>query len=65
MPLRPGTRFKSTIYFGSKPFSFIAMTKSVPAGEKAAARAVVLEQPARLLERRRLVEFEWFGAFHK
>ena len=35
------------------------------AREKAAAGAVFSEQPARFFERSRLVEFEWFGAFHE
>ena len=34
MPVRPGTRFKSTMYLGRSPFSFIAMTKSVPPARK-------------------------------
>ncbi len=34
IPVSPGTFFKSTMYFGSSPFSFMAITRSVPPARK-------------------------------
>ena len=34
IPRKSGNSFKSTMYFGSSPFSFIAMTRSVPPARK-------------------------------
>ena len=64
MPVRPGTRFKSTMYLAAALF-FHGDDQVGPASEKAAARAVFLTSRLASFERSRLVEFEWLCAFHE
>ena len=51
--------------FGQQSFLFEGDDQVSAACKKATAGAVVFEQPARFLQRRRLIKFEWFSAFHR
>ena len=62
---KTGNALQVNDVLGQQALFFHGNDQVGPAREKAAARAVFADQPSRFFERSRLVEFEWFGAFHE